>query len=87
LRRTGETTATIHRVDLQRVLKGADDFSDPIIQNLDIIYVPRTLIGDIGVFVDQFFTKIRPVFTFYLEGWEAFNIDNVRTINVSRFVP
>ena len=87
LRRVGDQEATVHRVDLQRVLKGADDFSDPIVQNLDIVYVPRTLIGDIGVFVEQFFTRVRPLFTFYLEGWEAFNIDDVRTINVSRFVP
>jgi polysaccharide export outer membrane protein len=87
LRRVGDREATVHRVDLQRVLKGADDFSDPIVQNLDIVYVPRTLIGDIGVFVEQFFTRLRPLFTFYLEGWEAFNIDDVRTINVNRFVP
>ncbi len=83
LRRTGETEAAVHRVNIQRVLKGADKFADPLVQHQDIIHVPRTLIADINLFVSQFFTQMRPTLDFYLEGWEAFNVSEV---SVTRFV-
>lgn len=87
LRRTSETEATVHGINVKDVLKGADTFADPIVQHLDIVHVPRTLIADIGIFVNQFFSQIAPVFSFYLAGWEAFNVSEVRVVNASRFVP
>jgi len=87
LRRVSETKATVHRINVERALRGADNFMDPVVQHMDILFVPRTLIADINIFVDQFFRQITPIFTFYLAGWEAFNRQNVETIRVSRFVP
>lgn len=86
LRRESATEASVHTINIQRVLKGSDQFSDPIVQHLDIIHVPRTLIADIGVFVDQFFSRLRPAFSFYLEGWEAFNVEQIRVVRVTRTV-
>lgn len=86
-RRQSATQASVHVVDVDRVLKGDQDFGDPVVQHHDIVYVPRTLIADIGVFVDQFFNDLRPAFAFYLDGWEAFNVDKIRVIRDSRFIP
>lgn len=86
LRRQSATEASVHTVDVRQVLKGSDQFSDPVVQHLDIIHVPRTLIADIGLFVSQFFTNLRPAFSFYLEGWEAFNVEQIRVVRVSRTV-
>jgi protein involved in polysaccharide export with SLBB domain len=86
-RRVSATQASVHVVDVNRVLKGDQDFGDPLVQHHDIVYVPRTLIADIGIFVDQFFNKLRPAFAFYLDGWEAFNVDKIRVIRDSRFIP
>jgi protein involved in polysaccharide export with SLBB domain len=87
LRRLTETEASVNAVDIEKILQGKKGFGDPIVQDLDIIHVPRTFIADVGIFVEQFFNRIRPVPNLYLDGWEAFHIDQVRTIRETRFVP
>jgi protein involved in polysaccharide export with SLBB domain len=87
LRRLTETEASVNTVDLEKILQGSRDFGDPVVQDLDIIHVPRTFIADVGIFVEQFFNRLRPIPNLYLDGWEAFHIDQVRTIRETRFVP
>ncbi len=86
LRRVNDLQASVHQVNIKRVLRGEGDFGDPLVQHLDIIHVPRTFIADVGIFVDQFFNRMRPAFAFYLDGWEAFNLDKVQVISGSRFI-
>jgi protein involved in polysaccharide export with SLBB domain len=86
MRRVSETEASVFRINIQRVLKGAKEFGDPLVQHQDIVHVPRTLIADINLFVQQFFEGIRPLFAFYLDGWEAFNIDQVRIVRAEQIV-
>jgi len=86
LRRTGEAQASVYSVNVQRVLKGSEKFADPVIQHQDIVHVPRTLIADVNIFISQFFNKTRPVLDFYLEGWEAFHVEELRIAGSSRFI-
>jgi hypothetical protein len=62
------------RVRVDRLLRKGGDVP---LSRYDIVYVPRTAIGNLNVFVDQFFAKMIPVETFTLIGWELFNLDRV----------
>lgn len=77
LRRVGEDRAMAQRVDLGEFLTGNANSWDLFLQQGDIIYVPPTFITKLNRFVDQFFTKMTPVWVFYLRGWEAFHTADV----------
>ena len=55
VRHTGEGEAAVHRVDLR-------DFENPLLLlPRDILYVPRTNIASLNIFVEQFIRKALPV--------------------------
>jgi len=64
----------VARVRVDRMLRRGGDMP---LSRFDIVYVPRSAIGNLDTFVDQFFNKIIPVETFSLVGWELFNLDRV----------
>jgi len=74
LHRVGLGTVTVARVRVDRMLRRGGDMP---LSRFDIVYVPRSTIGNVDVFVDQFFTKIVPVQTFSFVGWELFHLDRV----------
>jgi protein involved in polysaccharide export with SLBB domain len=74
LRRTGADEARFMTVDVADALKNKPGGSDMALRPFDIVYVPRSFIGDVNVFVDQYFRQNIAPFTLYLEGWNAFNI-------------
>ncbi len=77
MRRTGPSSMVVRKVSLDRAIHLAQAGQDPYVRRFDIIYVPRTTIGNINQFVDQFFGSISKVSQAYIFGWEAFNVDRV----------
>ena len=74
--RDGARTVSVTRVRLDRLLKG-NDLEDLPVSRFDIVYVPRSTIGNIDVFCRQFFGETAQVLSFSLLGWELFNLDRV----------
>lgn len=74
LRRTGSEEMELHRLDLSGALEGEGVGQDLRLRPYDIVYVPKTFIAGLNDFVDQYFRRMVPPFTLYLEGWKAFNV-------------
>ncbi len=74
--RDGARTVSVSRVRLDRLLKG-DDLEDLPVSKYDIVFVPRSTIGNVGVFVTQFFGPLSQTLASALIGWELFNLDRV----------
>ena len=74
--RDGARTVAVTRVRLDRLMKG-DDLEDLALSKFDIVFVPRSTIGNLGVFVTQFFGPASQVIASAFTGWELFNLDRV----------
>jgi hypothetical protein len=61
---------------MDRVLNGIE-FADLPISRFDIVYVPRSTIGNLSVFLRQIFDPLAPMATTVLVGWELFHLDRV----------
>lgn len=79
LRRGGPTELDVYRVDLDDAVDGEPQARDLFLQPFDVVYVPRSWIGEVNVFADRFFRQNIAPFTAYIEGWEAFHLDRIRT--------
>ncbi len=77
MRRTGPSSLVVRKVQLNRALRQGIAAQDPYVRRFDIVYVPKTTIGNVNQFVGQFFGSIRTVSEAYIFGWEAFHIDRV----------
>ncbi len=84
LRRLGPSEAVAFRVDLRGPLKGKDLDKDLPVRPFDVIYVPKTFIASVNVFMDQYVRQMTPPFTLYIEGWNAFNIDETSVRFITR---
>ena len=79
MHRVGLGSVSVARVRADRLLRRGGDVP---LSRYDIVYVPRSAIGSLDVFVDQFFTRLIPVQTATLIGWELFHLDRVfQTVN------
>ena len=76
MHRDGARTLSVRRVRCDKLLKG-EDFADLVLGRFDIVYVPRSTIGNIDIFVHQFFGETSSMVTTALAGWELFNLDRV----------
>ena len=74
MHRVGLNSVSVARIRADRLMRGGGDVS---LSRFDIVYVPRSTIGNLDVFVDQFFQRITPVGTAARMGWEFFNLDRV----------
>lgn len=83
LHRNGARSVSVTRVRMDRILKGVE-FSDVPVSRFDIIYVPRSSIGNLGAFVQQFFGPVAPVVQTAFIGWELFNLDRVFVTRVTK---
>lgn len=81
--RDGAHTVAVSRVHLDRVMKG-DDLADLVVGRFDIIFVPRSTIGNLNIFTQQFLTPIGSALQYSLVGWELFNLDRVFVTRVIR---
>jgi polysaccharide export outer membrane protein len=74
MHREGAGDVRVARIKVDRLLKSGADIP---LSRFDIVYVPRTTIGNVDVFVQQFFSQTAPVLNFGMLGWELFNLDRV----------
>jgi protein involved in polysaccharide export with SLBB domain len=81
--RDGAHTIEVSRVRLDRLQHG-DDLADQVVGRFDIIFVPRSTIGRIDVFAQQFIQPVGSAFSTALIGWELFNLDRVFVTRVVR---
>jgi len=81
--RDGARTVAISRIRLDRIMKG-DDLADAVVGRFDIIFVPRSTIGNLSVFAQQFLAPTGSLLTYSLTGWELFNLDRVFVTRVIR---
>lgn len=58
------------RVDVSKVLSGRDLSQDVQLQAYDVVYVPKSVIGQIDEFVDLFFDQIAPAQLFYMRSYD-----------------
>jgi protein involved in polysaccharide export with SLBB domain len=81
--RDGAHTVEVSRIRLDRLQHG-DDLADQVVGRFDIIFVPRSTIGRIDVFAQQFIQPVGSAFSSALVGWELFNLDRVYVTRVVR---
>ena len=76
IHREGASTVRVTRIPLDRTLKG-QSLLDPPLSRFDIVYVPRSTIGNMSLFRHQFFEGIGAASSASMLGWELFNLDRV----------
>jgi protein involved in polysaccharide export with SLBB domain len=76
IRRNGANSVSVAVVPMDRVLNGVE-FADIPLGRFDIVYVPRTTVGNLSVFLTQIFTPLAPMMTTALIGWELFHFDQI----------
>jgi polysaccharide export outer membrane protein len=81
--RDGSKTVSVSRIRLDRLLKG-DDLADAVVGRFDIIFVPRSTIGNLNIFAQQFLAPAGNLLSSSLVGWELFNLDRVFVTRVIR---
>ncbi|MCA9758240.1 MAG: hypothetical protein KDA27_20770, partial [Candidatus Eisenbacteria bacterium] len=69
-----------YQIDLGSPLDGENFANDMLLRPYDIVYVPRTFIANVNVFVDQWFRQNLSALTFYLEGWDAYSVTKDRVV-------
>lgn len=80
LRRIGPADVDVYRVDLEASVDGDPLARDMFLQPYDVVFVPRSLIGEVNVFVDQYIRQNIAPFSAYIEGWRAFHINDLNTV-------
>lgn len=70
VRTTGVQEAVAIKVDVSKFLSGSDLAQDLPLEPYDVVFVPKSVIGKAGEFVDLFFTSIAPAQLFYLRGYD-----------------
>lgn len=76
IHREGAHTVAVRRLRMDRVLKG-ESFVDPPVGRFDIVYVPRSTVGNVSVFLNQLFNGLGPMTSTAFQGWELLNVDRV----------
>lgn len=79
-RRTDTDEAEFHTINLDEPLDGSNFENDMRLYPYDIVYVPKSFIGNVNMFVDQWFRQNIAAFTFYLAGWDAYSVTKDRVI-------
>ncbi len=80
MHRDGADGVRVARVRVDRLLKTGADVP---LSRFDIVYVPRSTIGNIDVFVRQFFSEPGGALNAGMLGWELFNLDRVFVVRAT----
>jgi polysaccharide export outer membrane protein len=75
--RDGARTVAVHRVRVGDALKHGRLDADLPLGRFDIVYVPRSTVGNINTFTRQLFTENAQALNFALLGWELFHLNRV----------
>ncbi len=76
-RRDGARNVRVMRLRLDRAIKSGDLGEDLLVGRFDIVYVPRSTIGNVGLFCQQFLDGPQRILSTAFTGWELFNLDRV----------
>jgi protein involved in polysaccharide export with SLBB domain len=74
MRRVGVGTVSVTKVRVDRLLRRGGDVP---LGRFDIVYVPRSAIGNLDLFADQFFNRALIIGNTAMIGWELFHLDRV----------
>ena len=77
MRRTGPNSLVARRIPVNRAIGQGLAYADPYVRRFDIVYVPKSTIASIGVFVQQHIGDLLVIPQGYIYGWQAFHIDRV----------
>ena len=75
--RVGSREVSVAVLPLDRMMKHGSLAADMPLQRFDIVYVPRSTIGNINVFTQQVFGPAGTILNTALLGWELFNVQKV----------
>lgn len=75
--REGGRSVRVARIRLDRALKQGLIDADMPLSRFDIVYVPRSTVGNIDIFTRQLFGGPTTALNFAFTGWELFNLDRV----------
>ncbi len=74
MHRIGLGTVSVARIRADRLLRKGGDVP---LSRFDIVYVPRTAIGNLDVFTRQFAGSLARIGSVALVGWELFHLDRI----------
>ena len=77
MRRTGPNSLVARRVEVNRAINQGLASYDPYVRRFDIVYVPKTAIASVNLWVEQHITNLMSIPTGYIYGWEAFHMERV----------
>jgi protein involved in polysaccharide export with SLBB domain len=77
VRRAGPTTLGVKRINLKAFLQHRRGNPDILLRRQDVVFVNRTAIADINLFVEQVFKPIMTIGDAYAKAWTIVNIDRV----------
>jgi protein involved in polysaccharide export with SLBB domain len=75
--REGARTVSVRRLRLDRAIKDGSLDMDVRLSPYDIVYVPRSTVGNIEVFARSLFGSTSEAMSSAILGWELFNLDRV----------
>ena len=76
IHRNGASSVRVSRLQMDRILKG-QAYNDIPLSRFDIVYVPRSSIGNLSLFMTQLFVPMDAAMDAALKGWELFHLDRV----------
>ena len=79
LRRTGASRVAARRVNMRQLLAGGKASGDFVLRRNDIVYVNRSMIGDLKVFSDYVLTPLLTAGQTYIHGWYMFHMEDIYT--------
>lgn len=77
LRRTGPNALDVYPVNLDQAVDGEAAARDLYLQPNDLVFVPRTFIADLNLFVDKFIRQNVAPFSAYITGWQALHVNDL----------
>jgi polysaccharide export outer membrane protein len=77
IRRTGPTEVAVKKLNLKDLLSKHKATADVMLRRFDIVYVNRSMIGDINSFLTQFLQPLGTTADAYSKAWTVVNIDRV----------
>jgi len=75
LRRRSENSARAYRLDLRGVVQGKSLAADIVLQPDDVVYVPRTFVASMELFVSQVFEGLLPIPELFVKSYDAIHVD------------
>lgn len=70
VRTRGVERPVAFKVDVTKILSARDMSQDVALRPNDVVYVPKSVIGQVDEFVDLFMNRIAPAQLFYLRGYD-----------------